>query len=70
MEELGVISPINQPTDWYARMVVVPKASGKVCIFVDLTKLNESVYYERQLLPSVEQMLDGLADAVAAEQGG
>ena len=43
MEQLGVISKVNEPTDWCAGMVVVPKQDGKVRICVDLTKLNESV---------------------------
>ena len=32
MEDLGVISKIDQPTPWCAGMVVVPKKSGEVCI--------------------------------------
>ena len=59
MEELGVISPVKQPTDWCTGMVVVPKANGKIC--VELTKLNESVCRERDLLPSVEQTLGQIA---------
>ena len=35
-------------------MVVVPKQDGKVCICMDLTKLNESVCRERHILPSVD----------------
>ena len=54
MERLGVITKIEEPTDWCAGMVVVPKQNGKVRICVDLTKLNESVRRERHILPSVE----------------
>lgn len=43
MEDLGVISLIDKPTEWCAGMVVVQKPSGGVQICVDLTKLNESV---------------------------
>ena len=57
MESMGVISRVNQPTEWCAGMVVVPKASGKVRICVDLTKLNESVRRERHPLPAVDQIL-------------
>ena len=46
MEKLGVITWIEEPTDWCAGMVVVPKQNGKVRICVDLTKLNESVKRE------------------------
>ena len=43
MENLGVISPVEEPTSWCAAMVVVPKESGAVRIYVDLKLLNESV---------------------------
>ena len=61
MEQQGVISRVDDPTEWCAPMVVVPKADGKVRICVDLTKLNESVQRERHILPSVEQTLGQLA---------
>ena len=38
-------------------MVVVPKPDGHIRICVDLTKLNQSVYREHHILPSVEQSL-------------
>ena len=57
MENLGVISKINEPTDWCAGMVVVPKEDGTVRICVDLTQLNQSVCRERHILLLVEQTL-------------
>ena len=63
MESLGVIVPVEDPTDWCSGMVVVPKADGKVRICVDLTKLNESVRRERHPLQAVDQTLAQLAGA-------
>ena len=63
MEKLGVIAKVQQATDWYAGMVVVPKSNGKVRICVNLTKLNASVCRERHILPSVEETLAQLGDA-------
>lgn len=57
MEQLEVISRVEEPTEWCAAMVVVPKPDRKVRICVDLTKLNESVQRERHILPLVEQSL-------------
>ena len=59
----GVITKVNQPTEWCSNMVVVPKANGKVRICVDLSKLNESVKRERHPLPAVDQTLAQLAGA-------
>ena len=63
MEDLGVICRVEEPTDWCAGIVVVPKKSGAVRICVDLTKLNESVCREKFILPSVEEILGMLAGA-------
>ena len=51
MQELGVIHNVEEPTEWCAGMVVVPKSKGKVRICVDLTKLNQNVCRERHILP-------------------
>ena len=42
MLQMGVISKIDQPSEWCAPMVVIPKLNGNVRICVDLTKLNEN----------------------------
>ncbi len=63
MERLGVITRIEDPTDWCAGMVVVPKGEGKVRICVDLTRLNENVCREFHPLPAVEQILAQVAGA-------
>ena len=63
MEQMGVITQVEEPTDWCAGMVVVPKANGSVRICVDLTKLNESVRRERHILPSVDHTLAQLGGA-------
>ena len=63
MEQLGVIDKIEEPTEWCAGLVVVPKQNGKVRICVDLTKLNENVCHERHPLSTVEQVLAQLSGA-------
>ncbi|CAB3990219.1 Hypothetical predicted protein [Paramuricea clavata] len=42
MERNGVISRVEDPTEWCAPMVVTPKSNGKVRVCVDLTKLISS----------------------------
>ena len=54
MMELEFITRVNEPTDRYAEMVVVPKSDKKVRIYVSA---------ERHRLPAVEQSLSQLAGA-------
>ena len=63
MENLGVITKVNNPTDWCAGMVVMPKPNGNIRICVDLTKLNASVCRERHILPSVKQILAQIGES-------
>ena len=44
MEEMGVITKVNEPTEWCSGMVVVPKDNSRVRICVDLTRLNECIH--------------------------
>ncbi|XP_063233695.1 uncharacterized protein LOC134537322 [Bacillus rossius redtenbacheri] len=59
----GVITSVEEPTEWCAPMVVVPKKDGSVRICVDFTQLNRFILRERLQLPSVEESLAQLQDA-------
>ena len=62
MQDIGVISKVDQPTEWCSGMVAFPKAnSDQIRICVDLTKLNESVMREKHPLSTVEESLSKLA---------
>ena len=63
MLDMGVIRKVEVPTEWCARMVVVPKANGQVRICVDLTKLNANIKREFDPLPAVDFTLGKLGDA-------
>ena len=63
MLELGVIRPVQEPTEWCAPIVIVPKPNGKVRLCVDLTKLNLSVKREIHPLPSVDHILGKLGNS-------
>ena len=60
MKTLEVIHKVDVPTDWCTGMVVVPKNNSMVCICVDLTQLNKTVYCARHILliGLVEQTLN------------
>ena len=57
----GVISPVDEPTEWCAPMVVTRKANGKVRVCVDLSVLNNYIQRENHPLPSVDHTLGKLA---------
>ncbi|XP_065176300.1 uncharacterized protein K02A2.6-like [Sycon ciliatum] len=57
METEGVITKVEQPTDWCAPMVPVLKPNGNVRVCVDLKKLNASVKREHFPLPTVDDTL-------------
>ena len=63
MEEMGVISKVDQPTEWCAGMVVVPKSNGSIRICIDLKPLNECVCREVHPLPRVDETLAQLTGA-------
>lgn len=60
LEQFGVIRKVEDPTDWCAGMVIVPKANGSIRICCDFTRLNESVRRERHILPSVDHLLGSI----------
>ena len=62
IEEMGVISKVEEPTEWCVGMVVVPKLNVKIWICVDLTKLNESICRKRHILSSVKQTLSQISE--------
>ena len=53
MESMGVISPIQEPTDWCAGMITVLKKNRQVRIYIDLIGLSPSVKRELHPLPVV-----------------
>ena len=63
LQKLDVITPMDQATEWCAPIVVVPKSGGKVCLCVDLTRLNQAVCRERHMLPSVDHTLGQMSGA-------
>ena len=63
MIDTGVITPVTEPTEWCAGIVVAPKKEGKVRLCVDYTHLNNSVLRERHMLPVVDEALAKLVGA-------
>ncbi|KAM7313606.1 uncharacterized protein ISCGN_003459 [Ixodes scapularis] len=62
MEQEGVIRRVDEPMDWCAGLVVVPKPARGCRLCVDLTKLKQVVLRECPILPTVDQILGLLGD--------
>ena len=60
--ELGVLSPIDTPTDWVSQMAVARKPTGKLRICIDPGPLNEVLLREHYKLPTMEDILDKMCD--------
>lgn len=62
MKKEKVISPVDEPTEWCAGMVV-PKSNGDIQICVNYTNLNKNVLREKHMLPAVDETLGLLTGA-------
>lgn len=61
-ERLGIIQPVEGPTPWVSRIVVVPKGDGKsVRITQDLRDLNKAALRERHQIPTFEEATSDMA---------
>ena len=63
LQKLGVIAPIDEPTDWTSRMVVATKKSGDLRICIDPKPLNCALKRERYQMPILDELLPELAKA-------
>ena len=58
---LGVIEPVEEPTEWCSGLTIVPKANGDIRMCVDLSALNKGVRREPYPLPRVSELLARVA---------
>ena len=58
LQDLKVISPIEEPTDWVSQVVTIEKKnSDRVHICIDPRLLNKALLREHYHLPSLEEIL-------------
>ncbi len=65
MKSVGIITRVDEPTQWCAGIVVVPTRAGaiRIHVCVDLKPLNESVLQEVHPIPKVNETLAPLTGA-------
>ena len=56
MECLGVITHVDEPTDWVSSITYVQKANGELCLCLDPHDLNEAICHDHHKMPTVEEV--------------
>ena len=59
----GVLTPVDEPTDWVNQMAIGNKKDGSLCICMDPCHLNLSLKREHYRLPVLDDILPDLAKA-------
>jgi transposase InsO family protein len=57
MEELGVITKVNKPTQWVNAIVVVMKKNGKLRVCMDPRPLNKAIQRQHFKIPTREEII-------------
>ena len=63
MVKMGVIVPVEEPTEWCSQISVQTKKSGKLRICIDPRPLNKVLQRERYQLPTIDDILPELSSA-------
>ena len=62
MEALGVITHVDQPTDWVLSITYIQKANGELCLCLDLHDLNRAICHDHHKMPTVEEVAHEFAN--------
>lgn len=63
MVGLGVIQPIEEPTDWVNSITCVKKPNGELRVCLDPKDLNENIKREHYQIPTREEIMSEMAGA-------
>lgn len=63
LTDLGVIAPVDEPTDWVSNIVIATKSSGDLRVCIDPKELNKALKRERYPIPVIDDVLPELANA-------
>ena len=62
MEAMGVITHVDQPTDWVSSSTYVQKANGELCLCLDMHDLNRAICHDHHKMPMVEEVTHEFAN--------
>ncbi len=63
MTKLGVIKPVQEPTEWVSSMVAACKKDGAVRLFIDPVHLNKALLRPHHPMKTVEQVITDMPGA-------
>ena len=63
LEKLGVVKPVDTPTDWVSSLVIVKKSNGKLRVCIDPKPLNKALKGSHYPLPVIDDLLPDLSKA-------
>jgi len=63
LQEIGVIAPVDEPTQWVSGLAVAVKKTGALRFCLDPRTLNTALRRERYQLPVLEDILPELSEA-------
>ena len=63
LENIKVIAPVDQPTEWVSQIVLAVKKSGELRVCIDPNPLNAALKREHHQIPVVDDLLPDLTDS-------
>ena len=63
MEDLQIITPVTEPTEWVSSITYPRKPDGTICICLDPKDLNREIIREHYKAPTLEEILHKLSGA-------
>ena len=63
LEEIGVITPVTEPSSWVSALLVVAKPDGRIRICIDPKPLNRALKRAHYRMPTIDDILPQLAGA-------
>jgi len=63
MTELGVIKPVQEPTEWVSSMVAACKKDGAVRLCIDPVYLNKALHRPHHPMKTIEQVIADMPGA-------
>ena len=63
LTDIGVLMPVDEPTDWVSNLVIATKESGDLRLCLAPQQLNKALRRERYPLPVIDDVLPDLSQA-------